>query len=774
MRMRWVGLTLFALVGSVITTTATRAATPVEVDAALSRAKAFMYSLHKPGTHWERVNARDPAKGWADLEGGGFGGLTALTTYALLASGESPTDPRLAAAIEFLRKLEMVSVYPLGMRAQVWPFLPPTPENKAAIKRDAQLLMQGMQKKGPALGTYDYMITMPSSRIDLSNSQYGVLGVWASEQTGATEVPVTYWQQVESAWLKLQQSDGGWAYEGIPRGDHPVTLSMTAAGVATLFITQDYTRVADGLGCSGNIRNDHIDRGMVYIGQHFDEALRESQYTLYGIERIGVAGGYKYINGIDWYQTGADYLIKTQQPDGAWVGRWHGAPAETPFGMLFLARGRAPIVMNKLQYGEPDAGKAPAVDAAKKPVTRTKGPAWNQRPRDAANITRWIGRQAERDLNWQIVNLDAPAGEMNDAPILYIAGSEAPIFTDEHRAKLKAYVENGGMIVANADCGGTGFTTAMRKLAGELFAPREFRELPATHVLYTGEQFHRKSWKTKPSVMSLSNGVRELFVLIPQADPAKAWQTQAAKGKEELFQLMANLFLYAVDKQGLQVKGQSYLVHAKPDAKPTSTIKLARLQYDGDWDPEPGGWRRLVAILLNDHSIGLDVQAVKPAAGSLKGFAIAHLTGTVKFRLTEAQRAEIKSFVADGGTLIVDAAGGSGEFAESMDAELTAMFPKEAAALANPLPPAHVIYARAESPIKKIGYRNFARGKVTGELTAGRLRAMQIGGRDAVIVSREDLSAGLVGNQVDGVVGYDPQTATAIMSNIILGITESK
>jgi hypothetical protein len=34
--------------------------------------------------------------------------------------------------------------------------------------------------------------------------------------------------------------------------------------------------------------------------------------------------------------------------------------------------------------------------------------------------------------------------------------------------------------------------------------------------------------------------------------------------------------------------------------------------------------------------------------------------------------------------------------------------------------------------------------------------------------SREDLSAGLVGEQIDGIVGYTPDTATDIMRNIIL------
>jgi hypothetical protein len=62
---------------------------------------------------------------------------------------------------------------------------------------------------------------------------------------------------------------------------------------------------------------------------------------------------------------------------------------------------------------------------------------------------------------------------------------------------------------------------------------------------------------------------------------------------------------------------------------------------------------------------------------------------------------------------------------------------------------------------------------------APRLRGIEIGGRLAVIFSGEDLSAGLVGNPVDGINGYAPLAAkgsdgklragaSEIMSNILL------
>jgi hypothetical protein len=42
-------------------------------------------------------------------------------------------------------------------------------------------------------------------------------------------------------------------------------------------------------------------------------------------------------------------------------------------------------------------------------------------------------------------------------------------------------------------------------------------------------------------------------------------------------------------------------------------------------------------------------------------------------------------------------------------------------------------------------------------------------------MSREDISGGLVGQQTDGIMGYDPETATAIMRNVLIStITPNK
>src|SRR5207247_2190967 len=102
------------------------AATPEQIDQSITKAKGFLYSQQKNG-NWEVVGARKNSE-HGRIFGSEYGGMTAIATYALLASGEKPSDPRLAKSIEWLTKADMVGTYAIGWRAQGWPMGPSPPQ----------------------------------------------------------------------------------------------------------------------------------------------------------------------------------------------------------------------------------------------------------------------------------------------------------------------------------------------------------------------------------------------------------------------------------------------------------------------------------------------------------------------------------------------------------------------------------------------------------------------------------------------------------------------
>lgn len=750
------------------------------IDDAISRGKQWIYSQQHAGGHWEKEGAREGSDhaDYARMQGDTFGGYTALATYALLAAGESPNDPRIKAAVEFLKSCDMVGMYALAMRCQVWLLIPhQSAEMKELIRKDAQALFEGMNDGSlnpKNKGMWDYLGKGP--RLDHSVSQYGVLGLWACQQTGVIDVGTSRWKTMETTWRSQQYADGGWDYGPI----QDQTPSMTAAGVASLFIIDDYLHAEEGIGCTGNPINPWIDKGLAWIDNHYSQ-IGPNAYAMYGIERIGAASGYRFFARRDWFNDLGKTLVNSQGEDGSFVVMSYPGGQQldaTCFAVLFLARGRAPVMMNKLDYHAPGEGAATQMMSAAagsqpagaqtQPATAPALTAWNQRPRDLANLSAWTARQLETYLQWQIVNLDVAPEDLHDAPVLYLSGSEGLKITPDHADKLRRFIEQGGMVVGNADCAHGEFSRSFEALGQELFG-RPFRPLPAEHPIFTHEQFPASRWSRRPTLRGLSNGVRELMLLIPDDDPARWWQAPRAQTSHaESYELGTDIYQYSNDRQ-IWNKGESYMVRPDPTATASRAIKVARLQVGDNWDPEPGGWRRLAVIAHNQDQIDLQVVPTRLGDGTLAAAQVAHLTGTTAFTLNAAAKLELKSFVQNGGTLVIDTAGGAPEFVDAAQAQLKDLFGEAATTgLARPLPPDHAVYKMPEHRIDTFTYRAWTRVHGVGNLKQPRLRGIEIGNRVAVFFSREDLSAGLVGEPVDGIVGYSPETATDIMRNILL------
>ena len=396
-----------------------------------------------------------------------------------------------------------------------------------------------------------------------------------------------------------------------------------------------------------------------------------------------------------------------------------------------------------------------------------------------ANLARFVNDAAERSLNWQSIPLRTGREglvELAEAPILYLAGDSEPAFTDEEKQTLRDYVHGGGMILGNADCGKDAFGRGFQKLGQDLFPAYEFRVLEGDSPVYTEGQFPMQDKRRKPSLTALGNGAREFMVLVKSGDFARDWQLGNLRN-EEAFQVGANLYLYATDKAPQPEKGRNTLVFADKST-PKKTVEVARVKYNGNWDPEPGGWTRLAAVLHNRDFADLKVTTVDLDTGDFGGAKIAHLTGTGEVQLPPEQAGKLKAFVDGGGTLIVDAAGGSAAFLRSAETLLRAQFPDRADALTDVLPLTSPVYAAGKEPVKKVQYRLFA-AKTLGNETAPRLRGIPgkggkggKGGKLSVILSNEDLSVGLNGSPVGGVLGYSPEDATRLMESILLYAAE--
>jgi hypothetical protein len=117
---------------------------------------------------------------------------------------------------------------------------------------------------------------------------------------------------------------------------------MTTAGVACLTICQEGLwrsrrfRGADRKKLQAAIRD-----GLVWMQVHFSVSENPGEphalhhlYYLYGLERMGMLSGTRWIGQHDWYKEGADLLLEMQD---AYRGGW-GGPVRSSFAILFLKR----------------------------------------------------------------------------------------------------------------------------------------------------------------------------------------------------------------------------------------------------------------------------------------------------------------------------------------------------------------------------------------------------------------------------------------------------
>ncbi len=130
------------------------AATPDEVQNAIDKAEHYLYAQQRTGS-WERKKSKKSVAHISDQPGG----TTVTAVYALLSAGERPDNPKIAAAIQYLKGTDFTGVYTLGMRCQVWRMLLPDDEIKAALRRDGQLLEKSISSD---TGMYDVGPRQPS------------------------------------------------------------------------------------------------------------------------------------------------------------------------------------------------------------------------------------------------------------------------------------------------------------------------------------------------------------------------------------------------------------------------------------------------------------------------------------------------------------------------------------------------------------------------------------------------------------------------------------
>ena len=688
-------------------------------------------------------------------------GANALAVYALLQAAQatdrpdlhvdSPAVTRMLDALRSMPMSEHYTTYDRSLRAAALAVYN-RKADRQALRADAAFLMA--QSRDGAY-TYDPLPpprtggfvrrrprAFPEGTWDNSNSQYGALGVWSALDAGV-EVPGRYWEGVRQHWLATQLANGMWTYTS--RAE-PGRLSMTVAGITTLLVAEDQLGATDVIEHMGRSPyTPAVTRGLAWLeaGDHAVDLPEDwPTYVLYGVERAALASGFKTFGRHDWYRELAARQLPLQQADGAWAAGTDPL-IDTAFELLFLARGRHPILMDKLRFDG----------------------AWANRPQDLAHLAAFASKELERPMNWQVVSATDAWQSWMDAPVLYLASYKAPALTDDQYDKLRTYAENGGLIFTSNDSETPAFDHFVADLAARLFPRYKLHDLPANDPVY--RSLFPLNHSTPPRLRGVSNGSRLLLVQSP-GDLGKTWQLRETVTHPAPFQLGLNLFIDAAGKANFQNKLRTTYV-PQPTEPPTATTAIARVQYDGDWDPEPAAAGRFARVFQNDTGVAVTLIDADPDALSVRTTPMALLTGTGDVTLSRLQLRALHRYVADGGVLLADACGGSvatrrallervlpGAFPEITPRALSADHPILAGTLPGmaPLDPKLRPFAADLG-----GTRTFA------------VQAVAVG-KGLVLFCPVDVTTGLLGTNTWGVNGYDPAAAYGLARNALLYAAE--
>jgi hypothetical protein len=742
-------------------------------------------------------------------------GATSLAVLALLNAGVPPTDEMITRGLEYLRKKDRLTTYVRSL--QTLAFVEAGfPEDDVRIQQNIKRLLEIRIVRGGKLEgwPYDYTDSPVKTGPDNSNTQYAVLALHAARTK--VKIGKEVWEEIRDYYERTQHEDGSWDYAPYRKAEfnrEAPSLPMTTAGLYGLLTAGMESKQgretlrANGtaVNCGKYKENPAIQKALNWISSPARDRFRlennkSTFYNLYGIERAGRLSGLRFFHSHDWYREGCAYLVKLQQPeDGCWQlpggYGWDSWPTvSTSFALLFLSKGRTPVLISKLVHGDPQTRQTTDLD-------------WNNDRNDCRHLVEFASaklfdprkhRGLRLPLAWQTFDMlratqNRPGAAFTDqdalevtsdlleSPVVYFNGHESPLnrFTGREKELLKLYVENGGFVLAEACCGRAEFDKGFRALCGQLWPDVPLEPLPADHPVW------RAAFVVPPGSFKLHGlqmGCKTVLIYSPE-DLSCLWEqgTQDTARGELAFRVGTNIIAYATGNEPPRPRlSRVQLENVKDEARDVQRgfLKVAQLELEGDPQPAKRAMPRLMAYL--NRRAGVDVvlktEMLPPYVPSIKDFKFVYMHGRKDFMqerdYSEKELEHLRFNLEHGGLLLADACCGKEPFNRSFRRFVARLLPKHKL---EPVDPKQELGERGLFSKKLNGealteQNIFCRVK-RGELPrpmAPALEGVKMNGRWVVLYSRYDIGCALERHTSADCLGYSPESAEKIAAAAVL------
>lgn len=746
-----------------------------KIKAAIDEGVAFLKSQQRrTDGSWEGFHSTSEPGGW-----------TALAVVALLNSGLTAKDPAVEKGLKYLRTVSPSRTYVVSLQTMAF-CLARQNEDRERIQRNVKWLLDSRLPDG---WTYAPRQLRQAGVADNSCTQYALLALHEALVAGF-KVDEKALAQIRQIYINSQTRDGGWGYRNV-RVDPRMT--MTTAGLCNLIISGlDVSKTKAVLQPDGSAKdcgryddNEAIAKGLKYIGARYPSPMTDETamdrfnanvfYCLYGIERAGRLTGQRFFGGHDWYEVGARYLVGAQRADGSWAGIGgrgsldHWPLVSTSFALLFLSKGKAPVLISKLAYGGADYM------------------GWNNKRSDVKNLVEFASRELFKGLPlaWQafdIRGIDANDGasrrklaaELLQAPVVFLNGHDfAPRGKEEE--VLKEFVENGGVIVAENCCGKDKhpkFDEDLRKMLLRIFPDSKLEPLEPEHPVWTASGKYALTAKDFP-LEGIKLGCKTVVIYSPT--PLAGWWEHnkfADKGRgQKAFEMGANIIAYATGLEAPRprLSRVEILGDGKHDKPKRGYLQVGQLRHTGDWQPAPKAMRNLMA---EARKVGLDVmlntKAVFPSEEAVLDYRFLYMHGRGKFDSDRKDLKHLRFALKSGGLLLADACCGAKAFDASFRKLVEELFSEDKLKLV-PVPADDPLYgAELNGQAIKTVRRRDEGGKKEMETKLPKLEGVKYKGRWVVLYSKYDIGCALEKHSAPDCVGHDPASALKLARAAVL------
>lgn len=735
--------------------------TAEDVRKAIDRAKDYLKrQQQRDGTWPNQPNYSD--------------GLTSLCTLALLTAGCDAGDETVQKALACLRKYRPISTYIASLQTMV--FCMAEPDKDHDLIRQNALWLEGHQvQEGEEKGMWATKSPNSTDHIDNSMTHFAMLALHEAECIGVS-VSERTWRLALNYWQNSQNADGSWGWSHGYEG----TGSMTCAGIAAIIIASGVVGKADAqvdgdrvVCCCPQQSSPHIDKATKWLERHFSIFRNPGyefwhSYYLYSLERMGRLTAQRFIGKHDWYREGAQALVNSQLFSGAWPSdvqfdRREDPNVSTSFSLMFLAKGRRPVLLAHLKHEPHDD--------------------WNRHRNALLNLVGYVEKAWHKNLTYQVIDIGpATVEDLREAPVLFINGRESPRLTDEEIKKLRMYVDRGGFLFAQQCCGSGGFDQGFCQLMAKVYPEQELRLLPPEHPAWYAEeridpQHLRELW-------GIDVGYRTGVIYCPQ-DLSCYWEL-ARLGRERNYpqavqqQIQAarrvglNVLSYATDRD-MKFKNPTQQTTGHDNKLERGKLRVANVIHPGGCDAAPAALRNLMRLFAERSKTASSVEpgSVRLTDEGLFEYHLVFLHDRFRFSLTPTEQQRARTYLERGGMIFADAICSNKAFSESFRREMKEVFPERPL---KRVPANDPLFAHTlgGEDISSVSLRTLGRTQTDRPPATmicrmePHLEGLAIGDRYAVIFSPYDISCSLDGHAASGCEGYVREDALKIAANVLL------